>query len=114
YNKLDTAAQSRAFIVPTSIKNATRWYRRNVHRARCARKRNEAVTQERSSSPLQEKLDRGGHASAFTVPTSGEIGWSWSRKSVHRSHFMRNWIEVVTSSRSTFPLSEKMDVGGNV
>src|SRR5690606_41774134 len=84
-----------------------------VRRAQFGGKRMEAVAQDRSSCPLQEKMDGGGHASAFTVPTSGEIGWSWSRKRVHRSHFRRNWIEVVMRARSPCPLQEKLDGAGH-
>ncbi len=74
----------------------------------------ELVTQERSSFPLREKMDVGGNVGTSIVPGEGGKGMRRSRKSVQRSHFRRSWMEVVTQARSTFPLREKMDGGGNV
>src|SRR5690606_14520406 len=69
----------------------------------------EGVTKAHSSCELHEKMNRGGDASRFNVPSSVEIRWRGSRKSIHHAHFMRNWIEVVTQESSSYPLREKMD-----
>src|SRR5690606_33643455 len=111
--KMDVGGNVGTSIVPGEGEKGMRRSRKSVHRAHFRRNWIEVVMRARSPFPLQEKLDRGGHASAFTVPTSGEIGWSWSRKSVHRAHFRRNWVESVTQERSSFPLQEKLDRGGH-
>src|SRR5690606_10485766 len=107
--KMDVGGNVGTSIVPGEGEKGMRRSRKIVHRAHYGRNRMEVVTQERSTFPLREKMDGGGHASSFIVPASVEIGWRGSRKSVHRARFVRNWMEVVTQESSSCPLREKMD-----
>ena len=110
---MDVGGNVGTSIVPGEGEKGMRRSRKIVHRAHYGRNRMEVVTQERSTFPLREKMDGGGHASGFNVPSSVEIRWRGSRKSIHHAHFMRNWIEVVTQESSSYPLREKMDGVGH-
>ncbi len=100
--------------MPSSEENKPKGSRWKFYRSLFRRDWVEVVTQGRSSFPLREKMDVGGNVGTSIVPGEGEKGMRRSRKIVHRAHYGRNRMELVTQERSLCPLREKMDVGGNV